>query len=162
VKTILISSDHAGFALKEKLKPFLERKGLKVRDLGAYSQQRCDYPEFAASLAKEISLKKFKRGIMICKSGIGNSIVANRFPGVRAALCYNVKAARLSREHNDSNVLALASAFVSQNLAKRITSVWLNSEFQGGRHQRRLNQIKRIEKEIGSCKKYLERRFTQI
>jgi len=152
VKIILIASDHAGFALKEKLKPFLERKGLKVRDLGAYSDQRCDYPQFAASLAKEISREKFKRGVLICKSGIGDSIVANRFPGVRAALCCNLKAARLSREHNDSNVLVLGSAFVSQNLAKRIIDVWLNSEFQGGRHQRRLNQIKRIENQIRSKK----------
>jgi len=152
MKTILIASDHAGFALKEKLKPFLERKGLKVRDLGAYSDQRCDYPQFAASLAKEISREKFKRGVLICKSGIGDSIVANRFPGVRAALCCNLKAARLSREHNDSNVLVLGSAFVSQNLAKRIIDVWLNSEFQGGRHQRRLNQIKRIENQIRSKK----------
>lgn len=152
MKIILIASDHAGFALKEKLKPFLERKGLKVRDLGAYSDQRCDYPQFAASLAKEISREKFKRGVLICKSGIGDSIVANRFPGVRAALCCNLKAARLSREHNDSNVLVLGSAFVSQNLAKRIIDVWLNSEFQGGRHQRRLNQIKRIENQIRSKK----------
>lgn len=152
MKTIFIASDHAGFALKEKLKPFLERKGLKVRDLGAYSDQRCDYPQFAASLAKEISREKFKRGILICKSGIGDSIVANRFPGVRAALCYNLKAARLSREHNDSNVLVLGSAFVSQNLAKRIIDVWLNSEFKGGRHQRRLNQIKKIENQIRSKK----------
>lgn len=152
MRIILIASDHAGFALKEKLKPFLERKGLKVRDLGAYSDQRCDYPQFAASLAKEISREKFKRGVLICKSGIGDSIVANRFPGVRAALCYNLKAARLSREHNDSNVLVLGSAFVSQNLAKRIIKVWLDTEFKGGRHQRRLNQIKKIENQIRSKK----------
>jgi ribose 5-phosphate isomerase B len=152
MKTILIASDHAGFALKEKLKPFLGRKGLKVRDLGAYSDQRCDYPKFAASLAKEISREKLKRGVLICKSGIGDSIVANRFPGVRAALCYNLKAARLSREHNDSNVLVLGSAFVSQNLAKRIIDVWLGTRFKGGRHQRRLNQIKKIENQIRSRK----------
>jgi RpiB/LacA/LacB family sugar-phosphate isomerase len=148
MRRIVIASDHAGFGLKEKLKPYLEKKGFKIKDLGTGSKDSCDYPEFAYSLARAISQGKYKRGILICKSGIGNSIVANRLPAVRAALCYNVKAARLSREHNDSNVLVLGSLFVNLNLAKKITGVWLNTEFKGGRHQRRLNQIKRIEKEI--------------
>jgi ribose 5-phosphate isomerase B len=89
-----------------------------------------------------------KKGILICKSGIGNSIVANRVPGVRAALCNNVKVARLSREHNDSNVLVLGSIFVKPPLAKKITAAWLKAEFQGGRHERRLNQIKTIERKV--------------
>jgi ribose 5-phosphate isomerase B len=148
MKTILIASDHAGFRLKEKLKPYLAQKGLDVKDLGAYSEESVDYPEFAADLAAKISKRKYPRGLLICKSGIGNSIVANRFPGVRAALCYNVKAARLSREHNDSNVLVLGSAFVAEPSARKIISVWLKTEFQGGRHSRRLNRIKKIEKEI--------------
>jgi ribose 5-phosphate isomerase B len=91
---------------------------------------------------------KFKRGILICKSGIGNSILANRFSGVRAALCYNAKAARLSRQHNDSNILILGSGFVSVKMAKRILRVWLNTRFQGGRHRRRLELIKKLEKKI--------------
>jgi ribose 5-phosphate isomerase B len=148
MKSIIIASDHAGFVLKERLKPYLEKKGFRIKDLGTRSKDSCDYPEFAYSLAKVISQGKYKRGILICKSGIGNSIVANRFPAVRAALCYNVKAARLSREHNDSNVLVLGSLFVNLNSAKKIIGVWLNTEFKGGRHQRRLNQIKKIEKEI--------------
>jgi len=148
MKTILIASDHGGFALKESLKPFLEKKGLMVKDLGAFSDERCDYPEFAYSLASKIGQGRFQRGILICKSGIGNSIVANRVPGVRAALCSNVKCARLSREHNDSNVLLLGSLFVSPSLAKKITDAWLNTGFQGGRHKRRLNQIKEIERKI--------------
>jgi len=148
---IVVASDHAGFALKEKLKAFLEKKNFKVKDLGAYSKERCDYPVFAYNLAREISQGRFKQGILICKSGIGNSIVANRLSGVRAALCYNVKAARLSREHNDSNVLVLGSAFVNPGLAKRILNIWLNTQFQGGRHQRRLNLLKKIEKEL-RCK----------
>lgn len=148
MKRIIIASDHAGFSLKEKLKPYLGKKGLKIKDLGTCSKERCDYPNFAYVLAKEISRAKFKRGILICNSGIGNSIVANRLPAVRAALCYNIKAARLSREHNDSNVLVLGSAFVNARLAKKITGVWLNTKFQGGRHKRRLNQIKDIEKKI--------------
>lgn len=146
--TILIASDHGGFALKKSLKPFLEKKGLKVKDLGAFSESRSDYPEFAYTLASKISRGKFKRGILICKSGIGNSIVANRLPEVRAALCYNVQAARLSREHNDSNVLVLGSIFVDSGLARKITNIWLNTAFQGGRHKRRINQIKVIERKI--------------
>ena len=145
---IVIASDHGGFALKESLKPFLEKKGFTVNDLGTFSKERCDYPEFAYSLASKIGQGKFKRGILICKSGIGNSIVANRVPGVRAALCSNIKIARLSREHNDSNVLLFGSLFVSPRLAKKITAVWLTAEFQGGRHKRRLNQIKEIERKI--------------
>lgn len=148
LKTILIASDHAGFTLKEKLKPYLENNGFKVKDLGAYSNQRCDYPNFAYGLAKEISAGKYLRGILICKTGIGNSIVANRLSGVRAALCYNVKAARLARQHNDSNILVLGSCFVNERLAKRILGIWLNTEFLGGRHKRRLNQIKEIEKKV--------------
>jgi len=145
---IVISSDHGGFVLKQKLKIYLEKKGFKVEDLGTCSVESCDYPEFAYSLAKEVSSGRFKRGISICKSGIGNSIVANKLPGVRAALCYTVLAAKLSRLHNDSNVLVLGSLFVNDNLAKRITDVWLKTKFEGGRHTRRLNQIKDIERKI--------------
>lgn len=148
---IVIASDHAGFVLKEKLKSFLVKKGHEVKDLGTYSKERCDYPLFAYSLAKEVSKGRFKQGILVCKSGIGNSIVANRIAGVRAALCYNVKAARLSREHNDSNILVLGSGFVNTVLAKRILSIWLNTQFQGGRHRRRLNLLKKIEREL-RCK----------
>ena len=147
---ILIASDHAGFTLKEKLKPYLVKKGLEVVDLGICSKGRCDYPQFAYSLAKKISEKKFKRGILVCKTGIGNSIMANRLHGVRAALAYNVKAARLSREHNDSNVLVLGSAFVNKDLGNRIVDIWLKTGFQGGRHLRRLNLIKKLEKRIRS------------
>ena len=148
MKPILIASDHAGFALKEKLKPYLEKMGFQVKDLGTHSKERCDYPRFAYALAKTISQRLYKRGILICKSGIGNSIVANRLPRVRAALCYNVKAAKLSREHNDSNVLILGSAFVNEKLARNILRVWLNTEFLGGRHARRLNKIREIERQL--------------
>ena len=149
MKRIVIASDHAGFALKEKLKSFLEKKNFQVKDLGTYSKARCDYPVTAYSLAKEISRGKYKQGILICKSGIGNAIVANRLPRVRAALCYNVRAARLSREHNDSNILVLGSSFVNPGLARRILNIWLNTQFKRGRHQRRLNQLKKIERELG-------------
>jgi RpiB/LacA/LacB family sugar-phosphate isomerase len=146
--TIAIASDHAGFALKEKLKPFLAQLGFTVKDLGAYSKERCDYPYFSAALAAGISRGKYKRGILICKTGIGTSIVANRFPGVRASLCYTVASARLTREHNDSNVLVLGAAFVNFSLARRILRAWINTRFKGGRHARRLAQIKTIERKI--------------
>lgn len=145
MKKMLIAADHGGFALKEKLKPYLTRNGYAVKDLGTYSDARCDYPRFAYLLARQISIGKRKQGILICKSGIGNSIVANRLPGVRAALCYNLKAARLSREHNDSNILVLGSLFTNEKQAKKILGVWLKTGFLGGRHKQRLNQIKKIE-----------------
>lgn len=148
MKTILIASDHAGFALKEKIKPYLERIGFKVKDLGTHSEESCNYPEFAYALARGISERRYRQGILICKTGIGNSIVANKLPGVRAALAYNAMAARLSREHNDSNVLVLGSAFVNSGMAKKIIKAWVEAEFQGGRHKKRVNQIKKIEKEI--------------
>jgi ribose 5-phosphate isomerase B len=149
IKRIIIGSDHAGFALKEKIKSYLKARGLKVEDAGTHSKERCDYPKFACAVAKAVSVKKFQRGILVCKSGIGNSIVANKLRGVRAALCYNVTAARLSRQHNDSNILVLGAAFVNASLAKRITGVWFKTEFQGGRHKRRLDQIKKIEEREG-------------
>ena len=141
---LLIASDHAGFPLKEELKNYLEKKGISVKDLGTHTPERCDYPEYAYELAKWISSGKYKRGILVCKSGIGNSIVANRLPRVRAALCYNLRVAKLSREHNDSNVLVLGSAFVKTELAKRMAIAWLNTKFLGGRHKRRVNQIEEI------------------
>ena len=146
MRRILIASDHAGFHLKEKLKFYLEKKlAFKVKDLGVYSDARCDYPRFAYSLAKEISKARFRRGILVCKSGIGNSIVANRLAGVRAALCYNVKAARLSRQHNDSNVLVLPSGFLKGEYLKKVILTWLKTGFEGGRHLRRLKKVREIE-----------------
>lgn len=148
MKRIIIGSDHAGFKLKQKLKIYLEKKGFRVKDVGTYSTQSCDYPVIAYEVARNISKGLYKCGILICKTGIGNSIVANKLSNVRAALCYNAKVARLSREHNDSNLLVLGAAFLNQNTAKRIVSTWLNTLFLGGRHRRRLNQIRKIEKKI--------------
>ncbi|MBU4251744.1 MAG: ribose 5-phosphate isomerase B [Candidatus Omnitrophica bacterium] len=147
---LLIGSDHAGFVLKEKLKAYLEKKAIHVKDLGTYSKQRCDYPVYAYEVAKNISSGKFKRGILICKSGVGNSIVANRLPGVRAALCDNLKITKLSREHNDSNILVLGSGFVKADLAKRMVWAWLNTKFLGGRHLRRIKLINQIDKKINT------------
>jgi ribose 5-phosphate isomerase B len=146
IRRIIIGSDHAGFKLKESLKNYLIKKGIKIEDVGTYSNESCDYPDFALKVAKAISENKYKMGILICKTGIGNSIVANRFGGVRAALCYNLKATRLSRQHNDSNILVLGAEFVKVPLAKRMVWLWLNTSFLKGRHKRRLDKIKEIEK----------------
>ncbi|MDD2703403.1 MAG: ribose 5-phosphate isomerase B [Candidatus Omnitrophica bacterium] len=153
MEKIIIGSDHAGFKLKEEVKKYLEKKGLRVEDAGTYSEERCDYPRYAAAVAEKVSVGKFKRGILICMTGIGNSIVANRFPGVRASLCCNIKAARLTREHNDSNILVLGAAFIDRRLAGRIVQVWLRTPFSGGRHARRLNLIKKVEHMIRSKKR---------
>ena len=150
IKKIVVGADHGGFALKEILKKFLENKGYPVLDVGTYSEERCDYPVTAFAAAEAVARRKAQRGIIICKSGIGDSIVANKVPGVRAALAYNLKAAQLSRQHNDSNVLVLGSLFVSERLAKRMVMAWLTTEFEGGRHTKRIKQISAIEKKLGS------------
>ncbi len=148
MEKIVIGSDHGGFRLKEKLKAFLEKKGFRIEDVGCFNQESCDYPEYAYAAAKRISEGEFKRGIIICKSGIGNSIAANKVKGIRAALCYNLQAVRLSRLHNDANLLVLGSLFVNEPLAKRMVGLWLKTEFDGGRHQRRLDKIKDIEDKV--------------
>ena len=148
MKKIIIGSDHGGFWLKEKLKAFLERRGYKVKDAGCFSRESCDYPQFAYEVARQVSSGRFKKGILVCKSGIGNSIVANKVAGIRAALCYNLRAAKLSRLHNDANLLVLGALFVKEPLAKRIASLWLKTGFAGGRHLRRVKQIRKIEEDI--------------
>ena len=146
MKKIIIGSDHAGFRLKEALKPYLEKLGFIVKDAGTYSQESCDYPLIAEYVARQVSKRRFLRGILICKTGIGNSIAANKVSRVRAALCYNIEVARLSRQHNNSNVLVLGADYVKTGIAKRIVRVWLKAKFQGGRHRRRIKQIGVIEK----------------
>ena len=153
MQRIVVGSDHGGFRLKEKLKKYLIEKGFRVKDVGTYSQDSCDYPEFAFRAACEVSAGRIRRGVIICKSGIGNSIVANKLPRVRAALCYNMKAARLSRQHNDSNMLVLGSVFTGEKKARAILDAWLTTEFEGGRHARRLKLITQIEHGMRSCKR---------
>lgn len=143
---IAIGSDHGGWKLKEALTAFLKKKGYELRDYGTYSQDSCDYPVFAYKAAAAVSRKECRRGILICKSGIGNSIVANKLPGIRAALVHSILAAKLSRLHNDANVLVLGSRFLSAALAKRIAAAWLKTGFEGGRHSRRVRQIAAIER----------------
>ncbi len=149
-KRLVIGADHAGFELKEALKPLLGRLGYSVDDVGAFSCDAVDYPDIAAEVARRVSTGVFSRGILVCGSGIGMSIAANRFPRVRAALCMDVETARLSRQHNNANILVLAGRRTDPNTAGDITQVWLQTGFEGGRHQRRLEKIGTIEDSLKS------------
>jgi len=140
-ETIPIASDHAGFELKAKISAQLEQMGYAVQDLGANSEAPSDYPDYAHPLAEEISTGKAKRGILLCGSGVGVDIVANRYPHVRAALSWMPEIAELSRRHNDSNVLVIPARFVSDYEANEIVTKWMTTEFEGGRHARRVNKI---------------------
>jgi len=145
---VYIGADHAGFELKEAVKAALAEQGRDVVDAGTRSAEAADYPDFAARVARNISQGTGGRGILICGSGIGMSITANRFPGVRAALCLDVETARLSRLHNDANILVLAARKTKTDAALKITAAWLETPFEGGRHQRRLDKIREIERSL--------------
>ena len=142
---IAIGSDHRGYAIKEAIKTTLERLEVCVDDKGAYSEESVDYPEFAQKVAKSISECECDRGILICGSGIGMAITANKFPGVRAALCHDLHTAKMSRLHNDANVLVLGET-VGLEQAQEILTAWMETSFEGGRHQKRLDLIRSIEK----------------
>ncbi len=146
---IAIGSDHAGFRLKEKIKEYLLSKGYEVLDFGTNSTNSTHYPIFAKEVAKAVQEKKADYGILICGSGIGMSITANKFPGIRAALCVNEYMARMSRMHNDANVLCLGDRVVGDELALSIVEAWLSTGFEGGRHKERIKLIEEIEK--GLC-----------
>lgn len=145
-QTVAIGSDHGGFQLKEQLKPFLESLGYKVVDLGTYSEDACDYPEFAYAVARIVSIGDAAKGIMIDSVGSASAIVANKLPGIRAVCCSNEFSARSSREHNDANVLTLGGKVHGIELARAIVKVWLETSFAGGRHQKRVDKISDIEK----------------
>ena len=143
---IIIGADHGGFKLKENLKKFLEKKNHKIKDVGTFSEKSCDYPTIGYKVSKAVGSKKFQRGILVCKTGIGMSMVGNKAKGARAALCDRVDIARSSREHNDANILVFAANIVSTSKAKKIVTVWLSAPSATGRHKRRVNQIKKIDK----------------
>ncbi len=142
---IAIGADHGGFDLKAKIVRYLKSKGHTVKDFGAYSPEPCDYPKYGFIVARATASGKYSRGILICKSGIGMSIVANKVRGIRAALVYSVEAAKSSREHNDSNMIVFGSKALNIYKAKRILEVWLKTRCLGGRHLRRVKQIKALE-----------------
>jgi len=145
---ISIACDHRGYDLKKDLKEFLSKEGFTVDDKGPFNEESVDYPDFASLVAKQVSSGLSDCGILICSTGIGMSVVANKFPHVRAALCADVETARQCREHIDANVLVLAGSRIKGEAAKLITKTWLETPFQGGRHQRRLDKILSIEKQL--------------
>ena len=142
---LAIGSDHGGFALKEAIKDYLLNNGYEVEDFGCFSEESVDYPDFALKVAKAVSCGEFERGILICGTGIGISIAANKVKGVRAALCHDGLTARLAKQHNNANILCMGGRTTGVETAKDIVDNWLNSEFEGGRHLRRINKIKDIE-----------------
>lgn len=147
---IAIGSDHGGVELKDFLVGVLHARGLEVKDVGTQGRESVDYPDFGREVSLRVSRGDAERGILICTSGIGMSILANKFPGIRAALVADLEGARTSREHNDANVLVLGGAKTGKPLAEEILEIWLETPFAGGRHQRRIDKIARLERELGA------------
>jgi len=144
---IAIASDHAGFAEKERLKPLLTELGIQFEDLGTTSEQSVDYPDYARKVGDEVAAGHVEQGLLICGSGTGMAIAANKVPGVRAALGWNEETARLAREHNDANVLALGARTTPPEELPKIVRAWFAAKFDRGRHERRVNKILEIEKD---------------
>ena len=142
---ISLGCDHGGYALKEHIKAYLESKGHEVVDCGTYSTDSCDYPIFGEAAARKVQSGECECGIVICTTGIGISIAANKVKGIRCAHCTDSLSAEMTRRHNDANVLALGAGITGPNLAKRIVEVFLNTEFEGGRHARRVGQLDGIQ-----------------
>jgi len=143
---IAIASDHGGYVLKEHIKAYLAAKGITCEDFGTDSTASCDYPIFGRAAAEAVASGKCEKGIVICTTGIGISITANKVKGIRCALCADSLTAELTRKHNNSNVLAMGAGVIGPNLAERIVDTFLTTEFEGGRHERRVNLIMEIEK----------------
>lgn len=143
---IPIASDHAGYELKGKIIALLQELGHEAIDMGCQNEQSVDYPDYAAKVAAAVSGGQYNRGILICGSGIGMSVVANKFPGIRATLCHNDLTSEYSRKHNDSNILVMGARMIDTETASRITKIWLETSFEGGRHADRLKKIAAIEK----------------
>ncbi len=138
---VAIGADHAGFELKEKVKKQLEEKGISVKDFGAYSEESVDYPDFGHPVATDVESGMADLGIVICGSGNGINMTVNKHKGVRSALCWTVELAQLARQHNNANVLALAARFVEEDVNLKIVDAFINTEFEGGRHERRVSKI---------------------
>lgn len=151
---IAIASDHGGFELKEQIKIFLDKLGCQFRDFGPNNSEATDYPIYASKVTTAVVSGEYARGILICGTGVGMSIAANKVPGIRAAACYDTETARIIRNHNDTNVLCLAGRITATELAKKITEVWLGTAFSGDeRHVRRIGQITDIERKETKCQK---------
>ncbi len=146
-KVVALGADHGGFEMKEMLKIDLKALGFEIKDVGTNSKDAVDYPDFAHAVAQLVSTGKAWRGIMIDGAGIGSCIVANKVPGVRAGMAYDLSSASNSREHNDTNVLTLGAGLIGLNLARQIVKTWLTTEFGGDRHMKRINKITSVEKQ---------------
>jgi len=140
-KKICISSDHAGFKLKESIKDFLINKNISIIDLGPMNENSVDYPDYAKKVSNRIKSKKSDLGILVCGSGTGMAISANKIKGIRAAVCYNLKSTRLSRQHNDANIIAIGSRLTKKKTALQLVSIFLETKFEGGRHLKRVKKI---------------------
>ena len=140
MQNIIIGSDHGGYDLKQEIKAYLDDKGYDVTDVGTHSKDSCDYPVIAKKVAEGV-LTTFGRGILICGTGIGMSIAANRYKGIRASVCTDTYTAKMTRLHNDSNILCLGQRVTGLGLALEIVDIWLNTEFEGGRHLNRINML---------------------
>ncbi|MBM1023588.1 ribose 5-phosphate isomerase B [Enterobacter sp. A11] len=147
MRRIAFGCDHVGFILKEDILAHLRARGIEVLDKGTWSPERTDYPHFASAVAQAVIAREAESGILICGTGVGISITANKFPGIRAVVCSEPYSAQLSRQHNDTNVLAFGSRVVGLELAKMIVDAWLDAAFEGGRHQMRVEAIGAIERE---------------
>ena len=141
MKKIFISSDHAGFKLKEAIKTFLSKKKISFQDMGPYNDDKVDYPDFAHKVAKIVKTNKKNFGILVCGSGTGMNIAANKHKNIRAAQCFNIKSTKLSRLHNDANIITLGSRLIPKKNALKFVSVFLNTKFDGGRHLRRVKKL---------------------
>ena len=140
-KTVCIASDHAGFNLKEEIKNHLINKDVSIFDIGPYNDQSVDYPDYAKKLANRIKLKRSDVGILVCGSGTGMAISANKIKKIRAAVCYNTKSTRLSRQHNNANIIALGSRLTKKKISLKLVEVFLKTKFEGGRHLKRVKKI---------------------
>ena len=138
---LIVGSDHAGYPIKEKVSAFLQERGIAVEDVGTYGEKSVDYTDFGKKVARKVSDGTFERGILICGTGLGMSMVANRFRGVRAALANDLFSAIMSRRHNDSNILVMGGRLIGDMLALQLVETWLDTPFDGGRHQRRVEKI---------------------
>ena len=141
MKKIFISSDHAGFKLKELIKNYLDKKNIKIVDLGPFNDGRVDYPDFAHKVAKKVKISNKHVGILVCGSGMGMNIAANRHKNIRAAQCYNSKSTKLSRLHNNANIITLGERLIDKNKAFNLIKIFLSTKFEGGRHLRRVKKM---------------------
>ncbi len=145
---IYIGADHRGFQLKSQIKDMLARLNYDVIDVGSFDEEPCDYPKLSFKVAEAVAANKKAKGILVCMTGIGHTIAANKVHGINAALCYHKQAAILSREHNDANILVLGAKFMPPHEMPDLIQAWLMTEFTGGRHARRVRQIRQIEKKV--------------